>query len=101
MNGQRKRMTPRPCLPVVPVSARGVTPLKLAHRSICLAASREGRLRRRPGSCPQFCELQPSREGCTEPVPGLTPTAETEGKRKLGTKPRDRTSLVHGPSPGS
>lgn len=42
MNGQRKRMTQEPCLPVVPVSARGVTPLKLAHRSICLAASRKG-----------------------------------------------------------
>ena len=99
MNGQRKRMTRGlafqscPCL-------LGVSRLcKLARRSICLAASRGRRLRRRPDSCPQFCELQPSHEGCTDPVPRLTPTAEPEGKRKLGKRPRDGTSLVHGPIP--
>lgn len=40
---------------------------------------------------PVLGNCSPHVRAALEPVPGLTPTAETEGKRKLGNKGRDGT----------
>ena len=80
MNGQRKRMTRGlafqscPCL-------LGVSRLcKLARRSICLAASRGRRLRRRPDSCPSSVNCSPHMRAALILSPALHPQPSLKGK---------------------